>query len=439
MIEFLPIAKPAALLAMTLALAVIRPSIAGIRISIAGASLIGALIGILTGVIPAVPAVMTMKRLAEPLTTIVSLMTITLVAAHVGLLEKLGRFMVRAAKNSGHRLFDLIFWCGTAVGAFFTNDAAILLLTPIVIITIQRISTPEWSESNRLPFYFAVLYVGNMVGIFVISNPINIIAASFFNISFAEYSSWLFLPALLSMTISWIGLRIAFRHTLPVHFSDVEEPEEENSGSNLVCRTTLLVLVATLAGFLTQHMTGIPIWMIAFSGAVTLLVTLWSRDYPISVIISKIDWQVLIFVSGILLITVGLRNGGFTHLLGDLIRYLSGDSSPLLLLSTSLVSATSSAFINNHSTVGLMIWVVQDMQLDSLMQKLMVFAMLIGGDLGPKMLPIGSLAALMWFRMLHQAGIKVSVMLYIKLGIVITLISTVASTLFLIFEWWLFS
>ncbi len=186
-------------------------------------------------------------------------------------------------------------------------------------------------------------------------------------------------------------------------------------------------------------MTGIPIWVIAFSGAVTLLVTLWSRDYPISVIISKIDWQVLIFVSGILLITVGLRNGGFTHLLGDLIRYLSGDSPGILLLSTSLVSATSSAFINNHSTVGLMIWVVQDMQLDTLMQKLMVFAMLIGGDLGPKMLPIGSLAALMWFRMLHQAGIKVSVLLYIKLGIIITLVSTIASTLFLIFEWWYFT
>jgi arsenical pump membrane protein len=91
--------------------------------------------------------------------------------------------------------------------------------------------------------------------------------------------------------------------------------------------------------------------------------------------------------------------------------------------STGFISAVSSAIFNNHPTSGIMIYVIDQLARPELQEKIMVFSALIGGDLGPKMLPIGSLAALMWFKILRDRKIEVSYVTYIKLGIPITLTS----------------
>ena len=62
----------------------------------------------------------------------------------------------------------------------------------------------------------------------------------------------------------------------------------------------------------------------------------------------------------------------------------------------SYLCAAVAAGINNHSTVSLMVWLIESLSLDAEAEKMMVLASLVGADLGPKMLPIGSLAAMMW-------------------------------------------
>ena len=68
---------------------------------------------------------------------------------------------------------------------------------------------------------------------------------------------------------------------------------------------------------------------------------------------------------------------------------------------------------------------------------MMVLASLVGADLGPKMLPIGSLAAMMWLSMVESNGFKVSIWTYIKIGVPVTLVSVGLSALILVVEFML--
>lgn len=423
------------ILLLTLVLALARPSFGRFRFEHGSAATLGAGLMLMTGLVPWDLAVNTIGMLSYPLLTIISLMVITLVAEKAGLLDWITHRVLKAGGGSGLRLFTLIFFTGAGVGMVFTNDAAILIFTPLVFALIEEIADEDWTLDDKLPFYFAVLYVGNLAGAFVISNPINIIVTSFFEIGFLDYALWMFLPAVASIVVSYAGLRVAFRGRIPARYrmpAYRDSPPLSPMGIASSC-----ILGMTLVGFFAQGITGVPIAVVAAAGALILMAFYRADGGKTMPIVKGVGWDVIIFVIGIFLVATGARNAGLTHLLGDMVRDLGallGDDS--LLLSASLVSALCSSLINNHPTAGLMIWVVQDFDLQPIQTNLMVYAALIGGDLGPKMLPIGSLAALMWFRILRARGVEVSYWLYVKIGVPVTLLAILLSVGVLHLEMW---
>jgi len=425
------------ILLLTLVLALARPSIGGFRFEHGSAATLGAALMLLTGLVPYDLALNTLRMLAYPLLTIISLMVITIVAEKAGLLDWITRAVLRAGRGRGMRLFTLIFFTGAGVGMVFTNDAAILIFTPLVYAMVEEIADDGWTLAHKLPFYFAVLYVGNLAGAFIISNPINIIVASFFDIGFLEYTLWMFLPAVASIVVSYTGLRIAFRGKIPATYR-MPDNDQQASRPSPMTLASAAVLILTLVGFFIQGLTGVPIAVVAAAGALILLALHRARGHSVGPVIGQVGWDVIVFVVGIFLVAMGVRNAGLTHMMGDLI-VLFGDwiRDDSLLFSTALLSGMCSSLINNHPTAGLMIWVVQDFDLPRLQTNLMVYAALIGGDLGPKMLPIGSLAALMWFRILRARGVEVSYWLYVKIGVPVTLTAIVLAVAVLQLEMWI--
>jgi arsenical pump membrane protein len=145
-----------------------------------------------------------------------------------------------------------------------------------------------------------------------------------------------------------------------------------------------------------------------------------------------------VFVFGIFVVAMGLRRAGLTHKIAAMITWLGGTEITSLSYVTSFVAAGWSSIMNNHPTADTMAWVIQDFRLPHIETRMLVFSALVGGDLGPKMLPIGSLAALLWFRILRNKGVHVPYSLYIKVGVPVTLAAIVMSIMTLNVELWVY-
>jgi arsenical pump membrane protein len=263
--------------------------------------------------------------------------------------------------------------------------------------------------------------VANVVGALVISNPINLIVCTFFKISFLDYAAWMALPALVSIVTTYTGLRLYFRRTIPARFRPLEAPATPAPYGRFmaVCG---IVLVVTLVSFFSEGLTGVPTWLTAVAGAAVLLALQAARDQSdYAHIVRGIGWDVIVFVVGIFIVANGLRNVGLTAQVGQFLRSAGGSNPVGLNHATGFTASVFSSVMNNHPTADMMAMVIRDLDVAPLDRKMLVFSALIGGDLGPKMLPIGSLAALLWFRILRQRGVHVPYSLYIRIGIPVTL------------------
>jgi arsenical pump membrane protein len=402
----------------TVYLSLAQPTIAGWRLHHGWAAVVGASVMLLAS--PGSPWTLVgaaMAVLLKPVIIIISLMVMTLVARQAGLFDRVLQGILRLARGDGRRLFFWLFWGGAVTGALFTNDAAVLIFTPLVCLMLRTL--PGLSP---LPFLFAVLNIANLVAVLVISNPINIVVAHYFGIDFVDYAAWMALPALSAAVSTYLMLRWYFHRDISAsrlpEVADVPEPL-----SPFARWCVGVIAVCVVAAFLGPRV-GLPLWATMSTGACLLLFTgrMTAGIDPLEVV-KGVAWDVLVFVIGFFILVSGLKSAGISGHLGAIIDRLAGNDPIGLVFSTGAVAALSSALMNNHPTAYLMALTINDMRPPPPLQHALAFAQLIGGDLGPKMLPIGSLAALLWFRILRDHDIHVPYGLYVKIGVPVTLIA----------------
>lgn len=431
---------PVSILALTVVLSLGRPTLWRVPVHPGLAATIGALLTVALGLVPLDALLGTLHSLFYPVLTIVSLMIITQVAERAGLLRLLSYHVGVGARGDPRRLLALIFASGALTGTVFTNDAAVLIFTPLVVGLVEEVADESWTPASRVPFYFAVLNVANLVGALVISNPINIVVSSWFDIRFGEYAAWMMLPALIAMIVTYAALRVAFRGQLP-RTCRLPRPIARADVDPALMRICVVVLALTLAGLFSETWTGWPTWAVAASGAAVLLACCVPCGHAPAKIVAGVAWDVIVFVVGIFIVVMGLRNAGLVQEITQALAMLGADVFARLFCVVGVVAAVSSSIMNNHPTADMMTWVIQDLHRSPLETKMLVFAALVGGDLGPKMLPIGSLAALMWFQVLASRGVHVSYRQYVAVGIPLAMGALAAALAVLLLElrlyqWW---
>jgi arsenical pump membrane protein len=390
--------------AVTLGLVVARPRIgARFRVTPAMAALAGVAVLVLMGAVHASDIAGAARTMWRPLLGVVAIMVMAAVARDLGVLDALAALTLGRSRDSAPRLFTKVFFMSAAIAAVLNNDSAILLLTPLVV-TLVRKRYP----TLVVPFAFAVFMAAGVAPT-VVSNPMNLVVATYANIGFNEYAARMIPVALAGCFVTFGVLRLVFHRAL---VTAPPAPSESGERRPLDRRqwAALAVLGAIVGSYPIASYFGAPVWAVACAGAVPLLALAAATRAESAgrILRREVHWDVLLFLVAVFVLSIGLRNVGF-------VDHLASAYAGAGVVRVGGVSALGSAIINNHP-MGLL-----NMMALERADHANVLAALVGGDLGPRLFPIGSLAGLLWLEMLRREKVEVPVSRFVLVGVLVTL------------------
>ncbi|QYG02774.1 arsenic transporter [Massilia sp. NP310] len=382
---------------------------------------IGALVALLAGVIHLadIPAVWNIVWNATG--TFVAVIIISLLLDKAGFFEWAALHVARWGGGNGKRLFVMLVLLGAAVAALFANDGAALILTPIVIAMLRAL---RFNARSMLAFVMAAGFIADTASLpLVVSNLVNIVSADYFGISFARYAAVMVPVNVVSVIATLVALLLFFRRDIPANYdlAQLKRPHDA-----IHDRATFItgwwVLALLLIGFFWLESIGVPISAVAAVGAVMLLAVA-ARGHRISTreVLRDAPWQVVVFSLGMYLVVYGLRNAGLTDYLTALLERCASHGVWGAALGTGFITAGLSSIMNNMPTVLIGALSIDATATEGVVREAMIYANVIGSDLGPKITPIGSLATLLWLHVLDSKNIHISWGYYFRVGIVLTL------------------
>ncbi|NUU66441.1 arsenic transporter [Enterobacteriaceae bacterium BIT-l23] len=402
---------------LTLILVIWQPK----GLSIGWSASIGAILALMSDVIHIDDIPVVWHIVWNATATFIAVIIISLLLDESGFFEWAALHVSRWGNGRGRLLFSWIVLLGAAVAALFANDGAALILTPIVIAMLLALG---FSRGATLAFVMAAGFIADTASLpLIVSNLVNIVSADFFRLGFAQYAS-VMIPVTIATIAATLGmLHLFFRKDIPVTYdvtllkvpaSAIKDPATFKTG--------WVVLVLLLVGFFVLEPMGIPVSAIAATGAAILLAVA-QKGHAINTrkVLRGAPWQIVIFSLGMYLVVYGLRNAGLTEYLSGVLNMLADKGLLAATFGTGFLTAFLSSVMNNMPTVLVGALSIDASAASGVIKEAMIYANIIGCDLGPKITPIGSLATLLWLHVLSQKNMTITWGYYFRTGIIMTL------------------
>lgn len=382
---------------------------------------LGAALALLTGVVQPADIAVVWHIVWNATATFIAIIIISLLLDEAGFFEWAALHVARWGGGSSRRLFALIVLLGAAVSALFANDGAALILTPIVIAMLLALG---FGPGATLAFVMAAGFIADTASLpLVVSNLVNIVSSDFFSIGFQRYA-WVMAGVTLAAIAASLGvLLLYFGRSLPARYelAQLRAPGDAIRDASTF-RAGWVVLALLLAGFFALEPLGVPVSAVAAAGALVLL-GVAGRGRVISTrrVLRGAPWQIVIFSLGMYLVVYGLRNAGLTTAIATLLDRFAQGGVWGAAFGTGLLMALLSSVMNNLPAVLVGALSIEASSATGAVREAMIYANVIGCDLGPKITPIGSLATLLWLHVLARKGISIGWGYYFKVGIVLTM------------------
>ena len=378
-------------------------------------AVIGAIIALVLGVVSLNDVLIVSDIVWDATLAFIGIIILSMVLDEIGFFEWCAIKMAKLSNGNGHLMFVYALILGSFVSALFANDGAALILTPILLAKMRIL---KLNLKTIVAFLLAGGFISDSASLpFVFSNLTNIVTANYFNIGFAQYFFDMVIPFIVSVTVSIIFLWLILRKDIPkdIDISLLKEPKSVIKNMNLFYFSWVFLAFLLCAYFLGDAY-DLPISIFALGGAIIFLIiaTISKSVEPVK-IIKDAPWQVVWFSIGLYIVVYALKNAGLTDYLTIILKDLALQGNTIAVLGTGFIAAFLSAIMNNMPTIMIM-----DIALHDIGNQAMIYANIVGCNLGPKMTPFGSLATLLWLHVLSQKGVKIGFWEYSKFGLIVT-------------------
>jgi arsenical pump membrane protein len=315
-----------------------------------------------------------------------------------GLFEAAGAAIARGPVGSG-RLLGRVFVVASTITAVLSLDAAVVLLTPVVLVAVRRLRAPV------RPYAYATAHLANGASLLLpVSNLTNLLAFHLANISFIKFTLLMALPWLAAIVTLYLAFRWFFAGDLRVR------PDPGQLGPAPRPPVFVLAVVGlTLAGFAVAQSVGVATAWVALAGASVLAVrSLRHRHTSVAEIVRSVNVSFLVFVLALGVVVQAVMANGMDRAMSAVLP--SGSGLPALLAIAAVAAVLANIVNNLPATLVLL-------PLAAPGGPVAILAVLIGVNIGPNLTYAGSLSNLLWRRVLRQHDVEAGVGEYTRLGL----------------------
>ncbi len=410
---------------------------------------VGAVLILISGIVTRGDIADIISKIGGASITIISTIVMAITLESFGFFHWTASRLVSLARGSGYRLYWYIQLLCFLMTLLFNNDGSILITTPILIILLKNLRI---KPRQQIPYLLSGALIATASSAPIgVSNIVNLIALKIVNMTLYTQTAMMFVPAMLGLLIMSLIMFLLVKNKipkkLPILLSENEEsivapdfhplkigsqpPELKKKRTNFMFKIILFVLLIRCLLFVASYF-SIPIEFVAVLGSLVLLMFRWYHlgTNPID-LVKKTPWHILVFAFSMYVIIYGLHNVGLTSLLVSAFKpIVGGGLFQASLVMGGLVSILSNIF-NNHPALMIGTIALTEMELDTLTLQTIYLANIIGSDIGALLLPIGTLASLIWMHILRQNRIKVTWKDYLKITIIVIPITTIVTLVIL--------
>ncbi|NES85402.1 MAG: arsenical efflux pump membrane protein ArsB [Moorea sp. SIO2B7] len=360
------------------------------------------------------------ETIGNPMLILVSLILIYLIFNEAGFFFQVARLIIGWGDGFGRWLLLILVLLAAVVTAPLTNYGSILIWTPIVIETLRLLG---FQPKTTLVYVLATGFMADVASlIFPFSNVVNGITIDYFGISFIRYVL-VMMPVDFTMLLTSIGiLWFYFDRYIPINYDQRKIPLVNLVRDPLICRWSFAILGWVVIGNLFREISGLFAILAALM-TIFLAGRWFSPDksiIPLNKLLRRVPWQIVIFSIGMYFVAIALGKTYLISLLSQIFTQLSGWGITLASMGTGFLAMLLSGLSHNLPTMVNNILAMQNTVIaDPAIEEAMVYANLIGCNIGAKITPIGSLSTLLWFDILQRQGLSFSWSQYFRIHIVL--------------------